>query len=132
QRPFRPDHHEIDALAPGEVDEPGAIVRSDRHALGLLRDAGIPRRAIELAAERRGRDRPAQRMLAPARPYHQDAHSIPARSVSSGPWRLFRSMSVTAPLQCGIEFGVGRQRQAEHLLEERADLARAGQPALLA
>src|SRR5262249_28949953 len=49
----------------------------DRHALGLARDPGVPRRAIELVAERRAGDGPAERMLAPARSDDEYPHLRP-------------------------------------------------------
>ena len=77
QRRLRPDDDEIDPLAPAERDErrrcrSAAIA----HAFGLLGDAGIARRAIEPVDQRRGGDRPAQRVLAPARADDQDPHSV--------------------------------------------------------
>ena len=57
--------------------QPGQVVGCDGDAFRLGRDAGVARRAIELGAERRGGDRPAQGMLAPARSDHQNPHVRP-------------------------------------------------------
>src|SRR5262249_22797014 len=46
----------------------------DRHAFGLLRDAGIAGRAIELRDQRRSGDLPGERVLASARAEKQDVH----------------------------------------------------------
>jgi len=42
--------------------------------VGHLRDAGIARRAVELGAQRRRRNRPAERMFAAAAAHHEDSH----------------------------------------------------------
>src|SRR6266849_8458958 len=76
QRRLRPDHDEVDPLAPGEGENSLDIRRRDRDAGRLLGDAGIAGRAEERVAQRRGGDRPAQRMLAPARPDHQYPHPV--------------------------------------------------------
>ena len=46
----------------------------ERHAFGLLRDAGIAGRAIELVGERAGRHFPGQRVLASAGAENEDVH----------------------------------------------------------
>ena len=56
----------------------------ERHDLGLLRDAGIAGRAIELVGERACRDLPGQRMFAAAGTEEEDIHfrrRIEARGV---------------------------------------------------
>ena len=82
ERRLRPDDDKIDPLAPAERDEAGDVAGGDRHAFGLLGDPGIARRAIEPVDQRRGRDRPGERMLAPARSHHQHPHLVspPARN----------------------------------------------------
>ena len=68
------DHDEIDRFLPAEGDKPGRVHHADRHAFDVLGDAGITRRAVDLVDQRRRRDRPDERVLAPARPDNEDAH----------------------------------------------------------
>jgi hypothetical protein len=80
------DHHVVDALLPGEGDQAVDVLGADRHALGLPRDAGVARRAVELVAQRRGRDGPAERVFAPAAADHQNPHLLaPFRLASPRP-----------------------------------------------
>ncbi len=80
ERRLRADDDKIDCRLPAEGDQPRRVAGRDRHAFRLLGDPGIARRAIDLVDQGRGGDRPAQRVLAPARPDHQDIHSeVPTR-----------------------------------------------------
>ena len=47
ERRLRPDHDQIDAASAAKCDHRPMIGDVERHAFGLLRDAGIARRAIE-------------------------------------------------------------------------------------
>ena len=53
------------------------VVRGDRHALGVLCDAGVARRTVKLVAEGRGGNGPAERVLAPAAADNQYLHATP-------------------------------------------------------
>ena len=55
----------------------GMVGEIERDAFGLLRDAGIARRAIELVGERARGDLPGQRVLAPAGTEDEDVHAAP-------------------------------------------------------
>jgi hypothetical protein len=48
----------------------------ERDKLGLLRDAGIARRALEVRRQRASRDRPGQRVLAAAGAEEKDVHML--------------------------------------------------------
>ncbi len=61
------DDDEIDRFPPAELDDALGVARGDRDAFRLVGDSGIARRAEDPIDQRRGRDRPDQRMLAPAR-----------------------------------------------------------------
>src|SRR6185437_5993864 len=87
QRRLRPDDDEIDVFFLGESEDRVDIGRRDRHAGRFLGDAGIAWRAIKLVAQRRGGDRPAERMLASARSDHQYAHALSLTSLWSSPLR---------------------------------------------
>ena len=52
ERRFRADDDEIDAIVARETHQSGDIIGRDRHQLGLARDAGIARCAIQLVAQR--------------------------------------------------------------------------------
>ncbi len=75
QRLLGTDDDEIDAFRFAKSDQQVEIRCRNLDALGLLGDPGIARRAIELVAERRGADRPAQRMFAPPRADDQNPHA---------------------------------------------------------
>src|SRR3546814_8055637 len=75
QRALRADHHIVDGFLLHEGDEAVDILGGDGDTLGFLGDAGVARRAEQLVAERRGRDGPAQRMLAPAAAHNPDLHA---------------------------------------------------------
>ena len=77
QRHLRPDHDQPDRLGPRQRHEPVQVVGLDRHAARHVGDPGIARRAHHLAHQRRGGQRPAQRMLAPAAAHHQHLHPDP-------------------------------------------------------
>ena len=74
QRRVGADHDEVDFQPLGERHLARDILGADIDAFGDLGDAGIAGGAVELGAERRGRNRPAQRMFAAAAAYHQDSH----------------------------------------------------------
>ena len=75
QRQLGPRHHQLDAFLPAEGDDAGDVVGRERHAGRLARDRIAAGRAIQAIDERRCRERPAQRMLAPARADDQDLHA---------------------------------------------------------
>ena len=74
QRSLGSDDDQIDALAPREIDQQVESFGGDGDAFGLGRDAGIAGRAKDLGGERRGGDRPAQSVLAPARSDDENPH----------------------------------------------------------
>ena len=74
ERHFRSDHDEIDLVCLAERDHRPVVGDIERHAFGLLRDAGIAGRAIELVGERARRHLPGQRMLASAGTEDEDVH----------------------------------------------------------
>src|SRR5205085_1102544 len=74
QRIVRTDHDKIDSLLPAKRHDRGVVGEVDRYAFGLLGDAGVARRAPEPGGERRARDLPGQRMLAPAGAEEEDVH----------------------------------------------------------
>jgi hypothetical protein len=61
----------------GEGDQRVDIVGGDGNALGLVGDSGIARGAPEFLTQRRGGDRPAQRVLAAARSDNKDCSRPP-------------------------------------------------------
>ena len=71
---FRADHDEIDLVGLAERDHRRVVGDVERHAFGLLRDAGIARRAIEPVGQRARRDLPGQRVLASAGAEEEDVH----------------------------------------------------------
>ena len=88
QRHLRPDHDQPHTLALRQCHEPAHIVGLDRHAARHVGDPGIARRAHHLVHQRRGGQRPAQRVLAPAAAHDQHLHpalpAIPRRPLSPG------------------------------------------------
>jgi hypothetical protein len=74
QRPLGPDHDQVDRLLHGEPHQAVDVVGGDGDAFGLALDPGVAGRAEEPVAQRRGRDRPAQRVLPSARADHQNLH----------------------------------------------------------
>ena len=62
------------ALSGRSATRPAMSVRADRHAFGDRGDARIAGRAPQLRQQRAGGDRPAQRVLPPARSDHQHPH----------------------------------------------------------
>src|SRR5260370_39014757 len=66
QRPFGPNHHEIDPLRLAKIDHRGMAGRIEPDQLGVPADPGVPRGAIEPADQRTIGALPGPRMLAPA------------------------------------------------------------------
>src|SRR5436190_23857940 len=64
-----------------EREQALAVLRAYGMAMADLADAGVSRRRVELAAPLTLSQFPSERMLAPARPHHQNLH---ASSVSKG------------------------------------------------
>ena len=71
-----PDHHQIDLALAAERDHRRMVGDVQRHAFGVLRDAGIARRAPQLRQQGRCRDLPAQGMFAAAGTKHENIHGI--------------------------------------------------------
>ena len=67
-----------------ESDHRRMVGDVERHAFGLLRDAGIAGRAIELVGERAGRHLPGQRVLASAGTEQKDVHGTRRRPLEDG------------------------------------------------
>ena len=74
QRRLGPDHDQADRVAAAEIDHGAMVGGVERDQLGMLGDAGIAGRRVELAQQRRLRELPGERMFAPARTDEQDIH----------------------------------------------------------
>src|SRR4029078_12522046 len=79
KRHFRPDDDEVDFLLLAESNHRRMVGDVERHARGLLRDAGVAGGAIELVGERAGRHLPGQRVLASAGTDNEDVHGTRGR-----------------------------------------------------
>ena len=88
QRRLRPDHDEVDLVRLAEGDHRRMVGDVERDAFGLLRDAGIARRAIELVGQRAGGDLPGQRVLAPAGAEKENVHARQALARRPAPAEL--------------------------------------------
>ena len=77
---FGADDGKIDPLAAAECDQPGDVGRADRDAFRLLGDPGIAGGAIKSVDQRRGRNRPGERVLASACTHHQNPHRALSRA----------------------------------------------------
>ena len=84
ERHFRSDDDEVDFLLLAKRDHRRVVAEVERHAFGLLRDAGIAGGAIELVGERAGRHLPGQRMLASAGTNNKDVHGTRRRPLEDG------------------------------------------------
>jgi hypothetical protein len=71
---LRADHDEVDMGAAAERDHRAVVAWIDGDALRQAADSGISRRRVELGEERRGGQRPRQRMFAAARPDQEHVH----------------------------------------------------------
>ena len=78
QRRLRADHDEVDLVGLAERDHRGVVGDVERHALGLLRDAGVARRADEPVGQRAGGELPGQRVLASAGAEEENVHAAQA------------------------------------------------------
>ena len=78
ERGLRPDDDEVDALPLRQRRQALHILGSDGYAFGLGGDARIARRAEQPLDQRRGRNRPGERMFAPAAAHHQNPHALHA------------------------------------------------------
>ena len=76
---FGPDHHQIRVELGGEIDDRRRIGERDRSALRDARHTGVARRADHLVDERRARQSPRERMLAPAGTDDEDSGAHAAR-----------------------------------------------------
>ena len=95
------------ALSRQKRDDGGVVGHVERHALGHLGDAGIAGRAIELAEQRAGRNRPGQRVLAAAGADEENVHQRnPAKALESRRANWPR----TAPSSCIIEAVLNKAR----------------------
>ena len=74
ERQFRTDDREIDRFAFGEGRNRGRIARADVRDPGNIGDAGVARRANDLADGALGGELPCERMLAAATADHQHFH----------------------------------------------------------
>jgi hypothetical protein len=74
QRQLGPGHDQIDALVPAERDDAGQIIDRERHPGRFAADRIAARSAVQPVHERRSGQRPAQRVLAPARAHDQNLH----------------------------------------------------------
>ena len=84
KRHFRPDDDEVDFLFLAKSGHRRVVGDVERHALGLLRDAGIAGGAIELVGEWAGRHLPGQRVLASAGTNNEDVHGTRRRPLEDG------------------------------------------------
>ena len=78
QRGFGARHHEVDRRLPRKPDQTRDVERADRHVLRQRRRARVAGGGIDLGRQRRGRDRPDQRVFAPAAAHYQNPHHDPA------------------------------------------------------
>ena len=79
-----PDHDEVGADRPGELEQAVAVLRADRMALPELCDARIPGRGVNRVDRRALRELPGQRMLPPTGADDEDSHGaslVPATCV---------------------------------------------------
>ena len=76
ERPFRPDHDEIDGVGAAKPDYRRMVSEVEGNALRFARDAGIARGADEPVRERACRHLPGQRMLASAGAEEQNVHRL--------------------------------------------------------
>ena len=74
QRRLGTHDDEVDTLLPGEAEDAVDVLRRDGNASGVRRDSGVSWRTEKRFDQRRGGDRPAQRMLAPPAADHQHPH----------------------------------------------------------
>src|SRR5690606_22258034 len=85
---LRPDDDEADLLLLREGDDGFMVGDIERDAFGVLRDAGIAGRGVKPAQQRRGRNLPRQRMLAPARADQEYVHDWSSQfSIFNSPTR---------------------------------------------
>ena len=68
------DHDEIDRVAPAEIDHRRMIGDIDRHAFGILGDAGIAGRAPQFRHQRGRRDLPRESVFAAAGTEQKNVH----------------------------------------------------------
>ena len=78
QRRLRSDHDEVDLVGLAERDHSGVVGEVERHALGLLRDAGVARRADQPVGQRAGGKLPGQRVFAAAGTEEENVHAVQA------------------------------------------------------
>ena len=74
QRHLRTDDGELDALALDGRQQPFDVVGGDVEQAGVLRDAGVARRAQQLGLLRRAAERAHERVLAAAGADDEDLH----------------------------------------------------------
>ncbi len=75
QRRFGSDHDEVDRFLLAESDHRRMVGDVEPDQLRLLRDPGIPRRAVELIGQWTCRNFPGQRVLTAARSEEKDVHT---------------------------------------------------------
>src|SRR5262249_52791316 len=74
ERQLGTDDGQVDAMLAREGEEPGQVVRRDRHALRLYRDPGVPGRAPERVDARTLAELPDEGVLASAAADDQEPH----------------------------------------------------------
>ena len=74
ERQLGPGNDQLDRPLAAEGDDAVEVVDGERHAGRFARDRVATRSAEQLAHQGRGGERPAERMLAPARPDDHDPH----------------------------------------------------------
>src|SRR5439155_7343771 len=99
ERRLRPDDHEVELVLATEREQALPVLSPDGMTVADLRDSGVSGRGMQLAAVLALRQFPGKRVLAPARPHHQNLH---ASSVSKGsyarillPWSNPASIGMT-------------------------------------
>ena len=97
QRRLRPDHDEVDLVRLAERDHRRVVGDVERDAFGLLRDAGIARRANEPVGQRAGGELPGQRVLAPAGAEEENVHAGASTSTGGRSRRNLAAHSVHSP-----------------------------------
>ena len=69
------DNRQLHLLARDRRGDPVDVLRGDVEQPRVLRDTGVARRAEQLRALRRARERADDRVLTPTRADHQDLHA---------------------------------------------------------
>ena len=84
ERPFRPDHDQVGADRPGKPEQAFGVFGAHGVAPSEARDAGVPRRGVELCEAGALGELPRERVLAGTRADDEDVHRASLRSAFDG------------------------------------------------